>query len=221
MSTMPTTARGLLNAKNTGRVTIAPAASVEHPALDPPICGSQSQSWTGQRAGFLTQFSTPAISEPQHSTIWCGWPTLETRALTDLIEAEEGGVLDDYIEAHVHGQIPVDRDVEAIALDPSFQGAPIEDQTARLGVPVEWHEGRRLLVSELHRHPHFRGPRMVEVGRRILSDGASDARTVREAHYQMREDPQDLKKVWHHVARCGEPVLAARQTTPSRLPILM
>lgn len=134
----------------------------------------------------------------------------DQRALTDLIEAEEGGVLDDYIEAHVHGQVQLDRDVEAIVLDPSFQRTPIEDQAARLGVPVEWHEGRHLLVSELNRHPHFRGPRILQVGRRIATGGALDARTVGAAHHQTREDPQDLKKVWHHIARFGEPVLAAR-----------
>ena len=129
----------------------------------------------------------------------------EARALTDELEATEGGLLDDYVEAHVHGPVDLATDVEALVLDPCFRGSPIEDQARALGVPVEWHEGRRLAVAALAAHPAFRGPRTVEVGRRIAEDGLLDAAVIGRAAEKGDEDPQDLKKVWHCVARFGTP----------------
>lgn len=130
----------------------------------------------------------------------------DARELTDQVEATVGGLLDDYIEAHVHGPVQVERDVEALVLDPCYRGTEVEQQAARLGAPVEWHEGRRLTVHELERHPDFRGPRVVEAGRRIAADGTLDAAVVGRAVDAGDEDPQDLKKVWHHVARFGRPI---------------
>ncbi|KRF11795.1 DUF3626 domain-containing protein [Nocardioides sp. Soil796] len=128
------------------------------------------------------------------------------RARTDEVEALEGGVLDDYIEAHVHGTVDLAADVEALVLDPCFRDSDIEVQARALDVPVEWHEGRRLLVDVLGQHPEFRGPRIVEVGLRVAQDGVLDAATIGRAALADDEDPQDLKKVWHHVARFGSPV---------------
>ena len=90
----------------------------------------------------------------------------DARERSDVVEATEGGLLDDYIEAHVHGTVTLAADVEAV-LDPSFRGSPIEGQARSLGVPLEWHEGRLLTVETLAAHPEFRGPHIVEVGRRI------------------------------------------------------
>ncbi len=70
---------------------------------------------------------------------------------------------------------------------------------------MEWHEGRRLDVDTLQRHPAYRGPRVVEVGRRVAEDGYLDEAVVGRAVLAGREDPQDLKKVWHCVARFGSP----------------
>jgi hypothetical protein len=124
---------------------------------------------------------------------------------TDEVEATEGGVLDDYIEAHVHGIVELESDVEAVVLDPCYAGTAIEDQAGALGVPVEWHEGRRLTVDTLAEHPHFRGPHIVDVGCRIADGGVLDAATIGQAVRLGDEDPQDLKRVWHHVARFGAP----------------
>lgn len=129
----------------------------------------------------------------------------DARPLTDELEATEGGLLDGYIEAHVHGPVRLARDVEALVLDPSFQGSPIDDQATMLGVPVEWHEGRRLAVETLAEHPAFRGPRTVEVGRRIADAGMLDAAVIGRAARSGREHPQHLKRVWHCVARFGTP----------------
>lgn len=129
----------------------------------------------------------------------------DARQRSDAVEADEGGLLDDYVEAHVHGPIDVGADVEAVVLDPCFRDSPIEEQARALGVPVEWHDGRRLRVETLDEHPWFRGPDIVEVGRRIARDGALDALVVGAAVLAGSEDPGDLKKLWHHVARFGSP----------------
>jgi len=61
--------------------------------------------------------------------------------------------LDDYIEAHVHGPVRLDRDVEAVVLDPSFRGTPVQAAADRLPCAVQWHPGFVLSVAELRRHP--------------------------------------------------------------------
>lgn len=134
--------------------------------------------------------------------------TAERFDLIRLADGEVHGVLDDYVEAHVHGTVRLDTDVEALVLDPCFKGTEIEDRARMLGVPVEWHEGRRLTIDVLDRHPAFRGPRIVEVGRRIASAGVLDAGVVGGAALRGDEDPQDLKKVWHCVAALGAPASA-------------
>jgi hypothetical protein len=130
----------------------------------------------------------------------------DARPLTDDVEATEGGLLDDYVEAQVHGPIELATDAEAVVLDPCFRRSPVEEQARALGVPVEWHEGRRLTVAALAAHPAFRGPRTVEVGRRIAVGGLLDASIIGRAARAGAEDPQDLKRVWHCVARFGRPV---------------
>ena len=126
--------------------------------------------------------------------------------LTDAADdGQAHGALDDYVEAHVHGTVRLAADAEALVLDPCFRGTGIEAQARTLGVPVEWHEGRRLTIDVLERHPDFRGPRIVEVGRRIAAAGVLDAGVIGDAALHGGEDPQDLKKVWHCVAALGAP----------------
>lgn len=131
--------------------------------------------------------------------------TAERFDLIQLADGQVHGVLDDYVEAHVHGTVRLDTDVEALVLDPCFRGTAVEDQARMLGVLVEWHEGRRLTIDVLDRHPDFRGPRIVDLGRRIASAGVLDAGVIGGAALRGDEDPQDLKKVWHCVAALGVP----------------
>lgn len=131
--------------------------------------------------------------------------TAERFDLIQLADGQVHGVLDDYVEAHVHGTVRLDTDVEALVLDPCFRDTEVEDQARMLGILVEWHEGRRLTIEVLDRHPDFRGPRIVDVGRRIASAGVLDAGVIGGAALRGDEDPQDLKKVWHCVAALGVP----------------
>ncbi|UMP00407.1 DUF3626 domain-containing protein [Amycolatopsis sp. EV170708-02-1] len=121
-------------------------------------------------------------------------------ALIELAEQDDTDLLDDYIEAHVHGPVDLATDVEALVLDPSHRGTDVEKAASRLSCPVEWHPGFRLSIEELERHPAYRGAEFVELGLALAEDGHLDPRVLGEARHL---DQQALKRVWHYVARFG------------------
>ncbi|MER6097969.1 DUF3626 domain-containing protein [Streptomyces sp. NPDC001728] len=125
--------------------------------------------------------------------------------LISLAEADDQDPLDDYIEAQIHGPVVIGRDVEALVLDPSHRGTEVEAASRQLPCPVEWHRGFRVSVDVLRQHPGFRGRRYVELAARISVDGWLDPRIVQEAAGSGRYDPQDVKRVWHCLARFGAP----------------
>ncbi|MEV0536523.1 DUF3626 domain-containing protein [Kitasatospora sp. NPDC050463] len=132
--------------------------------------------------------------------------TADRMPLIALAEADDADPLDDYIEAQVHGPVRLDTDVEALVLDPSFRGTPVEERARRLPCALEWHPGLRLTTEELSRHPEYRGPEFVALGIAIAEDGLLDPRIIGDAVRTGRHDPQDLKRVWHYLARFGSPV---------------
>lgn len=123
--------------------------------------------------------------------------------LVALALADSRDALDDYIEAQVHGPVRLDRDVEALVLDPCYRGTAVEDAARRLPCPVEWHGGFRLTVEELRLRPAYRGQEYVDLGAGIAVDGLLDPRVIGTAAATGRHDPQALKKVWHCLARFG------------------
>jgi hypothetical protein len=124
-------------------------------------------------------------------------------SLIDLAESDEQDDLDDYIEAQVHGPVRLDRDVEALVLDPSYRSTAIEVAARRLPCPVEWHHGFRLSVDELRRHPEYRGQQYVDLGVAIAVDGWLTPKVIGDAVALDRYEEQDLKRVWHYLARFG------------------
>ncbi|MFI7672348.1 DUF3626 domain-containing protein [Actinophytocola sp. NPDC049390] len=127
----------------------------------------------------------------------------ERMGLIELALADTQDDLDDYIEAQVHGPVRLDRDVEALVLDPCYRGTEVAASAARLGCPVEWHHGLRLEVDELRLQPGYRGQEYVDLGTRIAVDGVLDPRVIGDVARTERHDPQAVKKVWHYVARFG------------------
>ena len=126
-------------------------------------------------------------------------------ALVKLAEEDEKDPLDDYIEAHVHGPVALPADVEGLVLDPCYRATPVEAAAARLGCPVEWHGGFRLMAADLLRHPDYRGPECVRLGVSLAQDGLLTARLIGDASRAGRYDEQALKRVWHYLARFGSP----------------
>lgn len=114
--------------------------------------------------------------------------------------------LDAYVEAHVHGVVDLAADVEALVLDPCFRDTPVAQEAEALPCAIEWHAGFRLSVETLGEHPAYRGPEVVALGRRIADGGWLDAAAVGRAVATGRHEPQQLKQVWHHVARFGGPL---------------
>lgn len=133
-------------------------------------------------------------------------------ALIEPAEAGDADLLDDYIEAQVHGPVRLDRDVEALVLDPGYRGTSVEAAARRLPCPVEWHRGFRLTVEHLRRHPDYRGQEYVALGAEIAVGGVLDPRIIGDAARSGRYDAQALKKVWHCVARFGAPLPPAGET---------
>ena len=129
--------------------------------------------------------------------------TAEHMSLVDLAKQEDKDLLDDYIEAQVHGDIIVDRDIEAIVLDPSYKSTNIEHLALKLGCVVEWHDGYELNVSDLEKHPEYRGPEFVVLGKEISEDGILNPRILGNAAASKKYDEQALKRVWHYIARFG------------------
>jgi hypothetical protein len=133
--------------------------------------------------------------------------TADRMSLTALADADGRDVLDDYVEAQVHGQVRIPQDVEALVLDPSFRGTDVEVDAAALGVPVEWHPGFTTTAQEVARHPEYRGSEAVEAAARLAVDGVLDPQVIGAAARAGLEDPQRLKWVWHCTARFGHPLL--------------
>lgn len=125
----------------------------------------------------------------------------ERMPLIELAEADEHDELDDYIEAQTHGAVRLVTDVEALVLDPCYRGTEVEAAGRRLPCPIEWHPGFRLSVDELRRHPDYRGQEYVDLGVAIAVDGWLDPLVIGAAVQSGKYELQDLKKVWHYLAR--------------------
>lgn len=117
-------------------------------------------------------------------------------------------LLDDYVEAHVHGGVLITADVAAIVLDPCFEGTDVERAALACGAPVEFHRGFRLTAKDFDRSEvrAYRGPAVAALGRGLAGSGTVDARVVGDAARAGGYDAQDLKRVWHCLARFGERV---------------
>jgi hypothetical protein len=168
-----------------------------------PRFGSSHFRLTGAALRRTTFCYPDSAAEPSAFGVAAGM------SLIELAEADEQDALNDYIEAQVHGPVDLAGDTEALVLDASYRGTAVEAAARRLPCPVEWHPGYRLPVEELRRHPDFRGPESVALGARIAEDGRLDPRIIGDAARTGRHELQDLKMVWHCLARFGAPQGAA------------
>jgi hypothetical protein len=145
-----------------------------------------------------TTFCFPdSVFEPEH------FGTATAFALGEMAQKAGHDLLDDYVEAHVHGVVHLATDVEAIVLDPGYRGTDVESDALRLGVPVEWHPGYRLDVATLRAHAAYRGPEFVALGESLAEGGVVTPQVIGAASREGRHDEQALKRVWHYVARFG------------------
>nr|WP_240457641.1 DUF3626 domain-containing protein [Halomonas socia] len=139
-----------------------------------------------------------SVFEPSHFGV------ASRMALIPLAQAARRDLLDDHIEAHIHGPLRLATDVEALVLDPCYRGTPIEMQARQLPCSLEWHAGFRLEVAVLREYPHYRGPYYVKLGEALARDGVLTSAVIGEAACSGQYDPQDVKRVWHYLARFGD-----------------
>jgi hypothetical protein len=129
--------------------------------------------------------------------------TARRMSLIAMAEADERDLLDDYVEAQIHGPVLLARDVEALVLDPCYRGTDVERAARELPCAVEWHGGFRLRVEHLVLHPEYRGHEYVELGRSLAAGGVLTPITIGDAARTGCYESQALKRVWHYIARFG------------------
>ncbi|MBU8861009.1 MULTISPECIES: DUF3626 domain-containing protein [unclassified Micromonospora] len=150
------------------------------------------------------------------------------RTLLRRRERESGRVgraLDDYVEAQVHGEISLARDVEALVADPSFRDTDMGHRLAgiagRHGLALRFHSGFVLPADEVD--AEFRGPDIPPLALRVAAEfarpgeplhaalvGRAAASVVREPQRWADRGPaavtlQHLKQLWHVLVRFGVP----------------
>jgi len=130
--------------------------------------------------------------------------------------------LDHIIEAQVHGQVRLNRDIELLVADPSFRGTGtgkvLQEMSDKYGFVRRWHPGCRMAAPDVPLD--FRGPTMPSLAERIAEQGILDASIVGKAVQDLTRDPevwndrgtfaevlQELKLLWHVLVRYGDPVL--------------
>ena len=132
-------------------------------------------------------------------------------------------MLDDYVEAQIHGPVHLGEDVEALVLDGSFtnSGCGTAEAARRLseryGVAVEWREAFRLAPGDIP--AEFRGPEVPMLALLLCERRRADrldAALIGAAARDVVADPaawvawggpeqalQLLKYLWHCLVRFG------------------
>ncbi|KZX70034.1 hypothetical protein A3712_09765 [Vibrio sp. HI00D65] len=158
-------------------------------------CYFQLKAETSERTTFCYPDS---FFEPEDFAV-----ASRVQALVDTALSSDVDLLDDYIEAHVHGVISLKDDIECLVLDPIYRSTIIEERAIKLGVPIKWHNGFELSIKEMSRYPDYRGQSFIELAKKLAVNGKINARILGLAVTQQGYDQQDVKKVWHYLARFG------------------
>jgi hypothetical protein len=133
--------------------------------------------------------------------------------LIALAEANPTGLdlIDNYIEAHVHGVLDVATDVEALVLDPSYLGTSVDAVATKLPCPVEWHQGFRLPLHLLDECARYRSEAAAELLALVARDEFITPRDLSRA--RGHAERQVLRQAWHCIARLGTPISRQDQHT--------
>lgn len=124
--------------------------------------------------------------------------------LIELADTDDRDLLDNYIEAHIHGPVFLESDVEALVLDPAFKDTDVETLARGLPFRTEWHQGFRLSIDVVEKHADYRGQEFVDLARALAVRGHLNPAILGEVVEKQKHDPQDVKKVWHYLARFGD-----------------
>ncbi len=111
-------------------------------------------------------------------------------------------LLDDYVEAQIHGPLRIAEDVEAVVLDSCYRGTHVEDVAHRLPCAMEWHDGFILSIRQIGNCVHYRGEAVADPLAAMAANGVVTPRQIGEARLAGMDD-QLAKWCWHCVARFG------------------
>ncbi|GGM46596.1 hypothetical protein GCM10011608_34150 [Micromonospora sonchi] len=160
-----------------------------------------------------------SLGRPGDLVALTGEPLRVRKEMSAALRAA-GRALDDYIEAQVHGELRMARDVAELVVDPSFRdtdtGALLAATARRYGFPLRWHAGFALPVSQVD--AEFRGPAIPLLAARVHAEFARPgeplhAALIGRAAVSVVTDPgrwtvdtlQQLKQLWHVLVRFGTP----------------
>lgn len=127
--------------------------------------------------------------------------------------------LDYFVEAQVHGEVLLGRDIEKLVVDSSFCDTDIardlEALSAKYKFPLQWRQGSRLKTRDVP--VDFRGPTMPSLAVRVAKDDIVDAERIGRAVRELSKDAgswedrgtypevlQELKLLWHVLVRFGK-----------------
>ncbi len=115
--------------------------------------------------------------------------------------------LDHYVEAHVHGAIDIEENVDAVVLDPSHKGTEVHEAAHRLGCPVEWHPGFRMTIAQLSDCVAYRGEGVAKLAIPLFEAEVLTPAILGAARREKTADAKTFKHLWHCLARFGSPAV--------------
>ena len=137
---------------------------------------------------------------------------------SDLVNRKPNRNLDFYIEAQVHGDVSLEKDVDALVADNSFQatetGNMLEQLCRKYSISLYWRKGYKLNSKDVP--SDFRGVKMPHLAKRIAHFDYIDASIIGLAAKDLyfypenwsdygtaEEVQQELKLLWHVLVRYG------------------
>ena len=115
-------------------------------------------------------------------------------------------MLDNYVEAHVHGVLQLREDIEAVVLDPNYRDTIVEKVARALGSTIEWTMGIELPTRREGDCFQFRGPAAAEALSRVAVQGVVTPAILGIARANGLEN-KTAKWLWHCMVRYGQRAL--------------
>ena len=127
--------------------------------------------------------------------------------------------LDQYIEAQIHSEVDLSRDIESLHIDQSLKatksGKTLVQLAQKHQIPIIWISELFIRARDVPRD--FRGPKMIELTEKIAINGRINPAVLEEAYRNAKEDreywndwesydnfQQQLKLMWHILVRFGQ-----------------
>jgi hypothetical protein len=177
----------------------------------------------GMAAPAWPPFRTPTLGVPGITVgRFCDLAKSLCKPRPNPAVGEPGRVLDTGIEAQIHGDVVLNRDVETLVADPAFVGTPVgrtlNELAEKYGFGLQWHCGFQLSVRDVP--DDFRGPAMPGFAQRVVdASGILDAVLLGRAAASLQHNPdlwrewgdywdvlRLLRQLWHVVVHFGGPI---------------